>query len=163
MECDIFQTRGTHLYYLFFFNYFILQKSENLQWKWMSLFKHAVCKISDEPFFDKLLWSLLLIYQQIIHIPIGKHFAPLLADLFLYLNATEFLKHISKTTNIEAKLFNLTFRYIDYVVSINNSYFANCIQVIYSKWLEINEITEIASAVSHLDILYHIRHQMSIF
>ena len=75
----------------------------------------------------------ILIFQQIIHAPIGKNCAPLLADLLLYPYATEFLKHLSKTKNIEAKPFNLTFRYIDDVVSINNSYFANCIPVIYSK------------------------------
>ena len=56
----------------------------------------------------------ILIYQQIIYIPIGKHFAPLLAHLFLYPYATEFLKHISKKEkNIEAKSFNPTFMYID--------------------------------------------------
>jgi hypothetical protein len=48
--------------------------------------------------------------------------APLLADLFLYSYESEFLQKLVKDKNIyEARAFNFTYRYIDDVLSINNS------------------------------------------
>ena len=52
----------------------------------------------------------------------------------------------------EAEAFNLTFRYTDYVLSIDNPNFANWIPLIYTKVLEIKETTETASSLSFLDI-----------
>jgi hypothetical protein len=51
--------------------------------------------------------------------------APLLADLFLYSYESEFLQQLVKDRKIhEARAFNFTYRYIDDVLSINNSRFA---------------------------------------
>jgi hypothetical protein len=51
--------------------------------------------------------------------------APLLADLFLYSYESEFLQKLVKDKKIhEASTFNFTYRYIDDVLSINNSRFA---------------------------------------
>jgi hypothetical protein len=51
--------------------------------------------------------------------------APLLADLFLYSCESEFLQKLVKDKKIhEAGAFNFTYRYIDDVLSINNSRFA---------------------------------------
>jgi hypothetical protein len=51
--------------------------------------------------------------------------APLLADLFLYSYESEFLQKLVKDKKIpEARAFNFTYRYIDDVLSINNSRFA---------------------------------------
>jgi hypothetical protein len=48
-----------------------------------------------------------------------------LADLFLYSHESEFLQKLVKAKKIhEAKAFNFTYRYIDDVLSINNSRFA---------------------------------------
>jgi hypothetical protein len=48
--------------------------------------------------------------------------APLLADLFLYSYESEFLQKLVKDKKIhEATAFNFTYRYIDDVLSINNS------------------------------------------
>jgi len=52
----------------------------------------------------------------------GKNGAPFLVDLFLYSYEAWFIKKIIKDKTItEVKAFNLTCRYIDDVLSINNS------------------------------------------
>ena len=54
----------------------------------------------------------------------GTNCAPLLADLFLYSYEWEFLQKLVKDKKIhEARTFNFTYRYIDDVLSINNSRF----------------------------------------
>jgi hypothetical protein len=56
----------------------------------------------------------------------GTNCAPLLADLFLYSYESEFLQKLVKDKKIyEARAFNFTYRYIDDVLSINNSRFAD--------------------------------------
>ena len=63
-----------------------------------------------------------ILFQQVVGIPMGTNCAPLLADLFLY---SEFLQKLVKDKKIhEARAFNFTYRYIDDVLSINNSRFA---------------------------------------
>jgi hypothetical protein len=54
----------------------------------------------------------------------GTNCAPLLADLFLYSYESEFLQKLVKDKIHEARAFNFTYRYIDDVLSINNSRFA---------------------------------------
>jgi hypothetical protein len=57
---------------------------------------------------------------------IGTNCAPLLADLFLFLYSyeSEFLRKLVKDKKIrETRAFNFTYRYIDDVLSINNSRF----------------------------------------
>ena len=52
----------------------------------------------------------------------------------------------------ESKAFNLTFKYIDDALSINNQKLANWIHSIYHKELEIKEKTETSSFALFLDI-----------
>ena len=67
----------------------------------------------------------LTLFQQVVVIPMGTNCAPLLADLFLYSYESEFLQKLVKDKKIqEARAFNFTYRYIDDVLSINNSRFA---------------------------------------
>jgi hypothetical protein len=55
----------------------------------------------------------------------------LLADLFLYSYESEFLQKLVKDKKIhEARAFNFTYRYIDDVLSINNSRFAEFLPLI---------------------------------
>jgi hypothetical protein len=55
----------------------------------------------------------------------GTNCAPLLADLLLYSYESEFLQKLVKDKKIhEARAFNFTYRYIDDVLSINDSRFA---------------------------------------
>jgi hypothetical protein len=66
--------------------------------------------------------------------------APLLVDLLLYSYESEFLEKIVKENKIhEARAFNFTHRYIDDVLSINNSRFAEFLPLIYPPELEIKE------------------------
>ena len=52
----------------------------------------------------------------------------------------------------EARAFNFTYRYIDDVLSINNSRFAEFLPLIYPPELEVKETTDTASSASYLDL-----------
>ena len=74
-------------------------------------------------------------------------------DLFLYSYESEFLQKLVKDKKIhEARAFNFTYRYIDDVLSINNSRFAEFFPLIYPPELEVKEITDRASSASFLDL-----------
>ena len=93
------------------------------------------------------------LFQQVVGIPMGTNCAPLLADLFLYSYESEFLQKLVKDKKIhEARAFNFTYRYIDDVLSINNSRFAEFLPLIYPPELEVKETTDTASSASFLDI-----------
>jgi hypothetical protein len=78
---------------------------------------------------------------------------PLLADLFLYSYESEFLQKLVKDKKIhEARAYNFTYRYIDDVLSINNSRFAEFLPLIYPPELEVKETTDTASCASFLDL-----------
>ena len=94
-----------------------------------------------------------ILFQQVVGIPMGTNCAPLLADLFLYSYESEFLQKLVKDKKIhEARAFNFTYRYIDDVLSINNSRFAEFLPLIYPPEMEANETTDTASSASFLDI-----------
>jgi hypothetical protein len=83
-----------------------------------------------------------ILFQQVVGIPMGTNCAPLLADLFLYSYESEFLQKLVKDKKMhEARDFNFTYRYIDDVVSINNSRFAEFLPLIYPPELEAKETT----------------------
>ena len=83
----------------------------------------------------------------------GTNCAPLLADLFLYSYESEFLQKLVKDKKIhEARAFNFTYRYIDDVLSINNSRFAEFLPLIYPPELEVKETTDTASSASFWDL-----------
>jgi hypothetical protein len=78
------------------------------------------------------------LFQQVVVIPIGTNCAPLLADLFLYSYELEFLQNLVKDKKIhEARAFNFTYRYIDDILSINYSRFAEFLPLIYPPELEV--------------------------
>jgi hypothetical protein len=65
----------------------------------------------------------------------------------------EFLQKLVKDRKIhEARAFNFTYRYIDDVLSINNSRFADFLPLIYPPELEVKETTDTASSASFLDL-----------
>ena len=83
----------------------------------------------------------------------GQNCDPFLADLFLYSYESEFLQKLVKDKKInEARAFNFTYRYIDDVLSINNSRFAEFLPLIYPPELEVKETTDTASSASFLDL-----------
>ena len=83
----------------------------------------------------------------------GANCSLLLVYLFLYSYEAEFIQKLIKDKQItESNAFNLTFMYIDDVLSINNPNFANWIPLMYPKEFDIKETTEIAFSASILDI-----------
>ena len=93
------------------------------------------------------------LFPHVVGIPMGTNCTPLLADLFLYSYEWEFLQKLVKDKKIhEARAFNFTYKYIDDVLSINNSRFAEFVSLIYPPELEVKETTDAASSASFLDL-----------
>ena len=85
----------------------------------------------------------------------GTNCAPLLADFFLYSYENEFLDKLIKEGKRKlARKFNLSYRYIDDLISFNNKRFKEFISDIYPKELTIFETTESTSIASYLDLLF---------
>ena len=85
----------------------------------------------------------------------GTNCASLLADLFLYSYENEFLgKLIKEGKRKLARKFNLSYRYIDDLISFNNKRFKEFISDIYAKELTISETTESTLVASYLDLLF---------
>ena len=97
------------------------------------------------------------VFQQTVGIPMGTNCAPLLADIFLYSYEADFIQSLLSTGKKHlASRFNLTYRYIDYVLSINNPEFENYLDQIYPAELEIKDTTESTTSASYLDLLLSI-------
>ena len=85
------------------------------------------------------------VFQPTVDIPMGTNCIPLLADLFLYSYEADFIQGLLKK-NIKklARSFNLTFRYIGDVISLNNSRFCDFVDRIYP--------VELDRSASYLDL-----------
>jgi hypothetical protein len=80
------------------------------------------------------------VFQQTIGIHMGTNCAPLLADLFLYSYKADFIQGLLKKSEKNlSRSFNFTFRYIDDVLSLNNSRLGDFVDRIYPIELEIKE------------------------
>ena len=78
------------------------------------------------------------VFQQTVGIPMGINCAPILADLFLYNYEAYFMpKLLRKKDKKLAISFNSSFRYIDDILSLNNSKFGDYVERIYPIVLEI--------------------------
>ena len=85
----------------------------------------------------------------------GNKLCPIIGDLFLYSYENEFLDKLIKEGKRElAKKFNLSYRYIDDIISSNNKRFKESISDIYPKELTISQTTESTSIASYLDLLF---------
>ena len=83
------------------------------------------------------------VFQQTVGIPMGTNCAPLLADIFLYSYEADFIQSLLSTGQKQlASRSNLTYRYIDDVLSINSPEFKNYLVQMYSAELEIKDTTE---------------------
>ena len=97
------------------------------------------------------------IFQQTIGIPMGTNCTPLLADLFLYSYEAEFVQSLLKAGKKHlAQYINFTYRYIDVVLSLKSTKFAEYLEFIYPRELEIKETTETAASSSYLDCYLYI-------
>jgi len=94
------------------------------------------------------------VFQQTVGISMGTNCASLLAVLFLYSCEAHFIQALLKKNEKKpARSFNFTFRYIDDVLSLNNSRFGDfdfdCICPIE---LEIKDTTDTDRSASYFDI-----------
>ena len=90
------------------------------------------------------------LFKQMFGIPIRTNCAPLLADLFRYSHENEFSDRLVKEGKRKlARKFNLSYRYIDDLISFNNTRFKEFISDIYPK-----ELTESTSIASYLGLLF---------
>jgi len=79
--------------------------------------------------------------------------APLLADLSLYSYETDFIEGLLKKNEKKlARSFNFTFRYIDDVLSLNNSRFGDFVDCIYPIELKIKDTTDTNTSASYLNL-----------
>jgi hypothetical protein len=85
-------------------------------------------------------------------LPIGTNCA-LLVDLFLYSYEADFIQGLLKKNEKKlARSFNFAFRYIDDVLSLNNSRFGDFVDRIYPIELEIKDTTHTDTSASYLDL-----------
>jgi hypothetical protein len=93
------------------------------------------------------------VFQQTVRLPMGTNCVPLLADLFLYSYEADFIQGLLKKNEKKlARSFNFTFRYIDDVLSLNNSRFGDFVDRIYHIELEIKDTTNTDTSASYLDL-----------
>ena len=72
------------------------------------------------------------LYRQIVGIPMGTTYAPLVADLFLFCYERDFMKDLSNNNQADhIKAFNSTPRYLDDLINIDNPYFEGMVNQIY--------------------------------
>jgi hypothetical protein len=87
----------------------------------------------------------------------GTNFDPLLTGLFLYSYEAVFIQEFLKKNEKKlARSFNFTFRYINDVLSLNNSRFGEFIDRIYPIELEIKDTTDTYKSASYLDLCLEI-------
>ena len=106
------------------------------------------CSSSSLTIFSRFFAGKVL--QHTVGVPMGTNCAPLLAVIFLYSYEVEFIQSLLSTGKKQlASRFNLTYRYIDDVLSINNT--NSNIRQMYSDDLEIKDTIEnITSASYHI-------------
>ena len=93
------------------------------------------------------------VFQQTVGIPIGANCALSIADLFLYSYETDFIQGLLKKNEKKlARSFNFTFRYIEDVLSLNNSRFGDFVERINPIELEIKDTTNTDRSASYLDL-----------
>ena len=83
------------------------------------------------------------LYRQTIGIPMGTNCAPLVADLFLFC-------YVREAEIIEA--FNSTSRYLDDLLNIDNIYFDQMVDRIYSTELQLNRANSSDTEAPFLDL-----------
>ena len=95
-----------------------------------------------------------LIFQQTIGILMGTNCAPLIVDLFLYSYVEEFVQSLLQADKKHlAQQFNFTYKYIDGVLSLKNTKFAEYLEFIYPRELDIKETAETAASSSYLVVI----------
>ena len=83
----------------------------------------------------------------------GTNCAPFVADLFLFCSERDFMKNLSSDNQTDViKAFNLTSRYLDDLLNIDNPYFEGMVNQIYPPELQLNKANTSDAGASFLDL-----------
>ena len=97
------------------------------------------------------------LYRQIVGIAMGTNCAPLVADLFLFCNERDFMKNLSSDNQADViKAFNLTSRYLDDLLNIENPYFERMVNQMCPPELQLNKANTSDTDAPFLDLLLSI-------
>ena len=97
------------------------------------------------------------LYRQTVGIPNGTNCAPLVADMSLFCYERDFITSLSddnQTDIIEA--LNLTSRYLDDLIDIDNPYFKGIVDQIYPPKLQLNKAKISVTKAPFLDSHLHV-------
>ena len=93
------------------------------------------------------------LYRQVVGIPMGTNYAPLVADLFLFCYERDFMMSLSDDKQADViDAFNTTSRYLDNILNINNVYFDNMVSQIYPSELQLNKANASDTEAAFLDL-----------
>ena len=93
------------------------------------------------------------VYRHIVGIPMGTNCAPLVSDLFLFCYERDFIMSLSADKDAEIiKAFNSTYRYLDDVFNIDNTYFDGMIKQMYPPELQLNKANSFDTEAPFLDL-----------
>ena len=148
----IFQREGT--LYLACNNKIAFFTSDN-----QKLFKLWSCQnVCDALIYLRYLDNIFIrfgtkLHRQIVGIPMGTNCAPLVADLFLFFYERDLIMSLSDDTQADViEVFNLTFRYLDDLLNIDNPYFERMVSQIYPAELQLNKANTSETDVPFLDL-----------
>ena len=80
------------------------------------------------------------LYRQIVDIPMGTKYAPLVADLFMFCYERDFILSLSDDNQSEViEAFSSTFWYLDDLLNIINNFFDSMVNHIYPSELRLNK------------------------
>ena len=100
-------------------------------------------------FFDNIYIRFVSkLYRQIVGIPMGTNYAPLVADLFC--SVMLFLSEDNQSDVIEA--FHSTSRYLDDLLNIDNNFLDSMVTRIYPSELQLNKANVSDADASFLDL-----------
>ena len=95
------------------------------------------------------------LFRQVIGIRMGTNCAPLLADLFLYLNENEFLDNMIRSGHMRlARIFNLCYRYTDDLIVFSNKEFLDYLKEIYPPQLTVQKANKSDNQADYLDLTF---------
>ena len=95
------------------------------------------------------------LFRQVIGIPMETNCAPLLADLFLYSNESEFLDSMIRSVHRRfTRSFNLCYRYTDDLIVFNNKTFLDYFKEIYLSQLAVEKANKPDHLTDYLELTF---------
>ena len=93
------------------------------------------------------------LYRQVVGIPMGTNFAPLVEDLFLFCYERDFMMSLSDDNQADViDAFSTTSRYLDDILNINNVYFDKMVSQIYPSERQLNKAYTSDTEAAFLDM-----------